>query len=587
MEDTIALTFFDSLTNTNGSREWLSWNQLIEHFNDFSVGTDKNQLPAFSPTVFAANRRKKANVEAVTALVLDYDDGTPIAEGIAPFEGLDLRFMVYSSFNHRRVTDKKPSRADRYRVMLPLSEPIPPDKYPDLWRWANEITDGKIDSACKDAGRLFFMPGVANEDSEREFIVNEGNALDWRILNLATEEETPSIISFARHDGNDELLARIPRETVRLLAGEPPTEEYKTSSELEMAIIVPLVRAGFDDESIGEILQDGQHDSKYQRLCRVSIGSAQVYLSGSIANARKLPHTREFETAQELADAISRCILRMTWNGRAGMTDRAVLLAHCTTMRRSGKLAYHASVREVAEYAQCSPSTASKSHKRLITAGFLTPCSRFREVGGGASSYRLNARKFRIGNTQSKRKSNLLPHNSLLLTECSISGKSALGGVFEDRLGLGKSGQLIYEALLSAGHGLTPKEIQSLSTRALSTIYKKLPIMELLGLIGRLPDGRRYYAVADVDWEAVGEQMGTLDIADRRRERHERDRENYRSRGTFYNPSVAEHIAQYYPEVLMGQPAPLEPTQVANNTTTRPMPFHNGESQQWGSDITI
>ena len=71
---------------------------------------------------------------------------------------------------------------------------------------------------------------------------------------------------------------------------------------------------------------------------------------------------------------------RLNWSGNAGATDWAVSQALLVIVRRTSKLEFHASVREVAELAGVGSDTAARSLKRLTHMGLIT---RLRPAGGG------------------------------------------------------------------------------------------------------------------------------------------------------------------------------------------------------------
>jgi len=116
---------------------------------------EKNSLPLWSPTIFNGNRCG-ANAIQVSCLVYDLDDGTSIEER-AKFQ--KYNYLFHTSFSH---TEEK----HKYRIILPLAEPIPAQD----WRrasiaaknlWANTIGVGSPDSsAITDVARMYYRYAI-------------------------------------------------------------------------------------------------------------------------------------------------------------------------------------------------------------------------------------------------------------------------------------------------------------------------------------------------------------------------------------------------------------------------------------------
>lgn len=145
---------------------------------DGLVRKAKLSLACWSPTIYKPGATRGADgVEAVTCLVLDYDDGTLPDEALAPWA--DWPTMLYSTWNH---TDEHP----RLRVVLVLDEPVPAHAWPRAWRWAWERSGGHIDPACKDPSRLYVLPAVKHRNAPYVRDVRDpGGALlrvDWERL---------------------------------------------------------------------------------------------------------------------------------------------------------------------------------------------------------------------------------------------------------------------------------------------------------------------------------------------------------------------------------------------------------------------
>jgi len=161
MPATIAITVWGSLTDPQGIRQEETWETLLSHgwWRRPVVVADKVRARGWSPAIFTGDRRAKAGVEAVFALVLDYE----APEGEAPTsldDAFDLwgayRGLLHTSYSHA------PERP-RFRVVVALARPVSAAEYSLLWRWAATRcaeAGHQIDEACRDPSRLWFLPAV-------------------------------------------------------------------------------------------------------------------------------------------------------------------------------------------------------------------------------------------------------------------------------------------------------------------------------------------------------------------------------------------------------------------------------------------
>lgn len=538
-------TYFSGVADTKGKQITLPFGDLIRHFNDFSVGTDKKKLAAFSPAIFKNEGRRKANVEQVSGLVLDFDGSQSIGEGLAPFEDQELRYILYSTFNHRRAGVKNPTGNDRFRLIIPLKEPIPSSDYPALWKWAEMVSGSKIDPACKSPNQVYFMPGVADLDSDFEFLANEhGKPLDWKSLSLA-EYQTPAITHVVTENRS------IPRLALQIMAGQVDIGgKYPSRSELDMALICSLHRGGHDLESIKALFAESRHDSRYRELLTTSPASAEAYLVRSLEKAKGLGESKQFAQSRSLATEFRRQIERMPWKGRSSENDRAVLLAHIALAERAGKVQseYHASVRDIALEAAMGKGAASNATRRLINLGFIRPVNRGKGFAGSVyelvvSRFSLDG-KFHKVDTQSQK----LSRN----TECPVYGK--IEGIFDDPRygGLGKVAKTLYLTLLRYPQGMTATEMVNQTGKSLGSVYGKLRQLETFKLVSK--EGRRYYAVQDVDFASLGNALGTMNNARQRQGRAAKEREQYRNSalfGKFHDPVAGQYFRKHIPEMML------------------------------------
>lgn len=126
------------------------------------------------------SRLEQKNLELATGVILDIDgkfkkvgdsipagarlseDGKHYLEAIQPdvlVSKLPFRGVAHSSFTHSPQHPK-------FRVILPLDAPITPQEFMRLWFWLYEKTERKIDAACKNPDRMFFLPRCSAEAKE-------------------------------------------------------------------------------------------------------------------------------------------------------------------------------------------------------------------------------------------------------------------------------------------------------------------------------------------------------------------------------------------------------------------------------------
>lgn len=201
----------------------LTFAELVELLTRFLVVPElehKLHLPAWAPHQLRKPHRKLANVESVSCLVYDYDDGTPIQEAHRTWS--DWPHIVHTSWSH---TPEHP----KFRVVLPLEEPIPVEHYVRAWLWGAERARRQVDRQCKDASRLFFLPAVPSKAHPRYAKVHDagGHLLDLRPWGRLPED--PEVVAARerkraarrRWEGRRVPAERREKEAARLLREDP------------------------------------------------------------------------------------------------------------------------------------------------------------------------------------------------------------------------------------------------------------------------------------------------------------------------------------------------------------------------------
>jgi len=175
---------FPKLLDTRLKRHRMPWPDLVLNLSQHDERTAKDG-PGWSPTLYRPDpspedenqdpvTRANDNVIAITCLVLDQD-------GIAPHWGL---FEQYEYISH--TTYSHTPEAPCWRVIFPLAEPCPADKWEETWRRAQHWLAPETDPTCKDESRFYYWP-TARSGVEPHAVHHQGELLDWRRLDAIPE----------------------------------------------------------------------------------------------------------------------------------------------------------------------------------------------------------------------------------------------------------------------------------------------------------------------------------------------------------------------------------------------------------------
>lgn len=93
--------------------------------------------------------RKTENIESVSMIVLDIDCGMTLDEVKGIMKGTES--VIHTTFSH---TPEHP----KLRVLIPLVKPVTRMHAKAILLKLQELFDGRLDSACFDAGHMFYLP---------------------------------------------------------------------------------------------------------------------------------------------------------------------------------------------------------------------------------------------------------------------------------------------------------------------------------------------------------------------------------------------------------------------------------------------
>jgi hypothetical protein len=134
----------------------LSESKAVQYLlNPRSGHNCKSDLPLWSPTTFTAKRNQE-NARLIHWVVYDLDDGLSKFESWELFAKAGLTVVAHTSFSHTEELHK-------YRIALPLVEPIPAKDWPRAYQAAIQLWDdivgvGKPDQkAISDSARAYYQ----------------------------------------------------------------------------------------------------------------------------------------------------------------------------------------------------------------------------------------------------------------------------------------------------------------------------------------------------------------------------------------------------------------------------------------------
>ena len=147
------VTRWRSYRDIAGASSTLTWPELFDELRTPREYRGDTDHPGWAPILCPTTRRDE-NVQALAALVLDYDGGTAIEAAID---------VWHAFFGLLHTTRKHTSDAPRFRVVLPLSRHVTPAEHARLWAWAFERAKRAgqaLDTSTRNPSRFWYLPGT-------------------------------------------------------------------------------------------------------------------------------------------------------------------------------------------------------------------------------------------------------------------------------------------------------------------------------------------------------------------------------------------------------------------------------------------
>lgn len=153
----LKLSTFKRISDTTpvcGNLPLSKWQQRLTRH---SVREDKDG-PLYSPAIWKpGSTRGNEGIVELTACVLDCEKTAP------PFAQVQPRLEGKSAIWH--TTHRHTSENERYRIILPLSQPVSPEVWPSVHRGAVRSLnlDGRIDPTCAESARAYYAASCPPE----------------------------------------------------------------------------------------------------------------------------------------------------------------------------------------------------------------------------------------------------------------------------------------------------------------------------------------------------------------------------------------------------------------------------------------
>lgn len=183
MTQTFQISLFRHKRDNNAKLVERTWEELCDNFRAPRLRVEKDG-PLFSPAVFDPPLRAKRNAKRLSLLVLDLDHAAKLGTIKSGLSQLGCAYIISSTHSHLRKTESNQDAEPRYRVVIPLAEPIPASRFLSLWNHVKNKAGLHVDEAAKDESRIFYTPAIAHTEAVYECFIEEGPSLDWRTMPL-------------------------------------------------------------------------------------------------------------------------------------------------------------------------------------------------------------------------------------------------------------------------------------------------------------------------------------------------------------------------------------------------------------------
>jgi hypothetical protein len=408
----------------------------------------KTECPLWSGAVFKPGSTTKdaANVKEITVAILDIDGGFSLEEIEALVSG--YRYLIHSSYSHR------PDQP-RFRVYLPLIEPVAAEDWEDISSRINQMFDGKICSCFKNPAQFYFYPSIHPDRKLLAFSrIGEGRLLNpYRLPMVAKCPEatlTPSqpqtalktpengadsgghqtvkqitpeyarnmfdeVWSRKESDGNGPLRLDASTGIGEMKESEPVSgfDGGVDGSAMDFAVMMKLVKRGVSWSAVQEAFEADKRPGHFRKTMNAGkCREAVKWLKGCYEDAMTKGDSPEFIANTLLVKQNARILRRMVqesieWKGVLRQNMLKALQAHITVYERCCSDVWGLSEFEGSEMSRLGTDTLRKHNKALVQEGWLEFAARRRGKSSIPQTFRFGPAT--LGLLEEIRKS---PHNS-------------------------------------------------------------------------------------------------------------------------------------------------------------------------------
>lgn len=175
----VTFTVYLNQTARRGTPVKQSWAKWVEDLVEYERRDSKDGNAVILGRVPEDKNRSKKHVDFCDAIGIDIEHKTEEQIEVA-FEALsEFEFVCYETYSS---TSEDP----RYRVVVPFTESVSPEKWPDVWISVNRFIGYINDPSTKDCSRLHFLPSCPQDAEPGSFHNGTGKFLSLDDLEAAT-----------------------------------------------------------------------------------------------------------------------------------------------------------------------------------------------------------------------------------------------------------------------------------------------------------------------------------------------------------------------------------------------------------------